>query len=117
MATLHERLTGEGLTDNEPPENARIAVSAFMGAINEVRKGYFTKAQMKSIYNMTASQQSDLDTMAALVAAAPDTERFLRVFEDWLAMGSVNLAPAFRNTAEFVTRLENEITDQGGTPP
>jgi len=113
MATLFERLSGIGLTGEASGE--KMAIHSFCGAINELRRGKFTQAQVVAMFNLDAGQITTMTTLRNYIVAAPDKMAFMRVFKDCLYMAECG--DAYLTQALFVTRLQTEITDQGGTVP
>jgi len=117
MATLFQRISGIGLSDSPLPEDRKIPIHAFIAAINEVRNGKITAGEFSGFFNLTASQQQDAITLRDLVIAAPDKMAFLRVFKDWLYLAETETDARYTSAANLVSRLQTEITDQGGTLP
>jgi hypothetical protein len=112
MATLYERLTGVGL---EADSNAKIGIHAFISGLYEINRGYLTGADLNSYFDFTEDQITTVQTFISYVNAAPDTEKFMRVFRDISYLAETGAA--YQTQQEFVQRLQAEITDQGGTVP
>jgi len=112
MATLFERLSGIGLGEES---GEKMAIHAFSGAINELRRGKFTGPQVTAMFDLTPAQVTTATTLKDYIVAAPDKNMFMRVFKDCLYMAESGVA--YLTQAEFVARLQTEITDQGGTVP
>lgn len=114
MANLVERLVGQ-LTEAESAD--KIAIHAFMGAMNEWQRGKVTGAEVIAAFSLTAAQQTQATTLAGLWGAAPDKTRFMRVFKDLMYLGETNTHSRYRDISYIQTRLQEEVTDQGGTLP
>ena len=117
MATLHERLIGDGLPDNPAADESKMAIHAFIGALYEFALGELTGAEVASFFDLSASQQTQAQTLVALIQAAPNKTAFMRVFKDWLYLGETSTDARYLSQANLVARLQQEVTDQGGTPP
>jgi hypothetical protein len=127
MTTLFERLVGDNLPEGGSlPEDEKIAIHAFIGAMNEFDKGKLTAQQVSSFFGLDAGQDAEALVLRDKLNAAPDKERFIRVFKDWLYMGEVRLDNQYLVIrldnqylvrATLLARLDEEITDQGGTVP
>jgi len=112
MASLYERLTGVGLPSEQQD---KIAIHSFAAAIEENLRGYLTGAEVVNIYSLDAAQTTQAQSFIALLGAAPDKLRFMRVFKNIAYMAETG--DAYLTQAEFVSRLQSEVTDQGGTLP
>lgn len=109
MANLIERLTS---ADGE-----KIAIHAFLGALNEYKRGKITGAELQTAFNLDAAQTTQAQTLVGLLNAAPEKTEFMRVFKDLMYMGEFNLHSRYRDITFIQTRLQDEVTDQGGTLP
>lgn len=112
MANLIQRLTGDIAGGD-----GKIAIHAFSGAFNEWGRGKVTAASVVAAFSLDASQQSQAQSLASLWAAAPDKTRFMRVFKDLMYMGETNIHANYRDISFINSRLQEEVTDQGGTLP
>ena len=112
MATLFERLSGVNLTEGG---ETKLGIHAFSSAINELRRGKFTGPQVTAMFDLTPAQVTTATMLKDYIIAAPDKNMFMRVFKDCLYMAEGGYA--YLTQAEFVSRLQTEITDQGGTVP
>ena len=65
------------LTQTDPDESRHIALNPFVEALTDVLGGYHTIAQVKNFYNMTASDQSQLDTLYGKIDSATGIENKL----------------------------------------
>ena len=117
MATLHERLIGENLPSNPAADETKIAIHAFLGALHEFTRGKLTGGEVVSMFSLSAAQQTNALTLKALIDAAPDKTRFMRVFKDWMYLGETGTDARYLSAANLLTRLQEEVTDQGGTLP
>lgn len=109
MANLIERLTG---ADGE-----KMAIHAFLGALNEYKRGKITGSDLVDAFNLDVAQTTQAQTLVGLLNAAPNQTEFMRVFKDLMYMGEVNLHSRYRNMTFIQSRLQDEVTDQGGTLP
>ena len=126
MANLVERLTGQ-LTPAEvlDPENNKLGIHAFVGALSEWERGHFTRASIVSIFNLSAAQENQLDSLKSLYVASTQKTEFVRVFKDLMFMGEANVIVGnpspflsqYRDIAFVQQRLEDEVTENGGTLP
>ena len=106
--SLYTRLTSpEG-------DEVKIPIHGFSSGINELRQGYMTRAELIAMFVITPAEETQLDQIKDLVAAAPNKVLFLRVFKDCLYLAE--MGNKYATVQEFVTRLQDEVTDQGGTP-
>lgn len=115
MTTLFDRLVGLNLQDS----NGKMGIHAFCGAIDEFSRGYETGANIVSAFDLTEDQTGSAIALKAMIDAAPQPVVFMRVFKNWLYIGEMSTDPGskYLDQAQFVQRLQNEIIDQGGTPP
>lgn len=115
MATLFERLTGINLPEDAGVNDRKMAIHSFTGALNELRRGKFTGQQIATMYNLTAPQQTSAIALKDLIVAAPQKTEFMRVLKDCLYMAECG--DAYLTQAALTARLQDEVTDQGGTLP
>lgn len=114
MPNLIQRLTGD-LTDAERFDGQRISIHSFSGAFNEWGRGKVTAGEVISAFNLDAAQQAQAAGLAALWTAAPDKVTFMRVFKDLMYLGGTNTHSRYRDISYIQARLQDEVTDQGGT--
>jgi len=118
MATLFERLIGLDLENEiDLPENEKLAIHAYTGALNEFRRGRLNGPQLVAFFDLNTNQQTDTIYWKDLWQAAPNNAEFMRVFKDWLYLGETETDSIYLVEANFVQRLEVEVTSQGGTLP
>lgn len=117
MATLFERLAGVNLPVEPTVNETKLGIHPFSGALNELRRGKLTGADIANFFDLDAAQQTDAIALKDLIVAAPDRTEFMRVFKDWLYMAESGTDAQYLVQANFVTRLQTEVTDQGGTLP
>ena len=118
MATLFQRLIGKNLPrGSTDPAEQKIAIHAFCGVINEWRRGKVTGAEAASMFDLDAGQQAQALIFKDLLDAAQDKMEFMRVFKDNLYAGEVDLDPRYTTAATVLQRLQDEVTDRGGTLP
>lgn len=114
MPNLIQRITG----DLDPPDiEDKIGLHAFLGALNEYKRGKVTGLEIVAAFSLTAAQTTQAETLKDLIAAAPNSTEFMRVFKDLMYMGETGLHPRYRNIVQVQARLEEEVTDQGGALP
>jgi len=112
MSNLIQRLTGD-ISDGE----TKIPIHAFCGALNEFRRGKLTGSAIAAAFEMTASQITQAQGLKALIVAAPNRTEFMRVFKDLMYMGETGLSANYTSMSFINSRLQEEVTDQGGTLP
>lgn len=118
MATLFQRLIGKNLPEASTiPAEHRMHVHAFTAVINEWRRGKVTAVDAAAMFSLDAGQQADALAFKDLLDAAPDKLEFMRVFKDWLYCGETSTDSRYENAASLLQRLQDEVTDQGGTLP
>jgi len=114
MADLFERLSGINLVEGDD----KLAIHAFTGAINELRRGKITGAEITAMFNLTSEQVTAALVLKDLIVAAPQKAEFMRVFKDVLYLAETRTDDSKYGTqALLVARLQEEVTDQGGTLP
>lgn len=109
MANIVQRLTGAA--------GDKIAIHALCGAFNEWGRGKVTAAEVIAAFNLDAAQQTELATLSALWTAAPDKTRFMRVFKDLMYLGETSTHSRYQDITYVNSRLQDEVTDQGGVLP
>lgn len=117
MATLFERMIGQNLPSDGTASEEKLAIHAFAGALNEMRRGKLLGSEIAAMFNLDVDQQTDAIALHDLIVAAPEKTEFMRVFKDWLYLGETQTDAQYLVQANFVTRLQTEVTDQGGTLP
>jgi len=111
MATLYERITGVGLSE----DGSKLGIHQFIAAIYEQQMGYFTAQNVVDAFSLTPAQESAAVTFVQLLNAAPDKMRFVRVFKNIAYLAEAGYA--YQTASAMLTRLQDEVTDQGGTVP
>jgi len=114
MPDLIERITG-GL--DLADQDHKIGLHSFCAALNEYRRGKITGNEFVEAFELTSAQTNTASVLVGLINAAPQKTEFMRVFKDLMYMGEANLHSRYRDISFIQTRLENEVTDQGGTLP
>ena len=117
MATLFERLIGKDLPANPAADETKIGIHAFCAVIGEWQRGKVTGGEAAAMFDLSASQVTQVQVFKDLLNAAPDKKEFIRVFKDNLYAGEQNLDARFTTQATVLARLQEEVTDQGGTLP
>jgi len=115
MATLYERITGVGLGLSSEASEQKIAIHAFVAMVFEVHRGKFTGAESVAAFSLDAAQTADAQTFISYVNAAPDKLAYMRIFKDCAYLAETGVA--YITQQSFVQRLQEAITDQGGTVP
>ena len=121
MANLVQRITGD-LTPAESvdPQQNKLPLHGFIGALQEYARGKLTQQNVVDAFNLDVTQTTNLDALRDLYVAAPDKTEFIRVNKDILYLGESNIVVGgndYRSIATVNTRLQTEVTDQGGTLP
>ena len=116
MPNLIERITGD-LTIEEVLAGEKMSLHAFCASLHEQQLGYTTVQEVIDAFTLTAQQQNQVSGLVGLLNAAPSKVRFMRVFKDLMYMGEGSIFPQYQDMATVITRLENEVVDQGGTLP
>lgn len=126
MANLVQRLVGD-LTPIEEVtlQQTKINIHAFTGALGELKRGKVTRADLITAFQLNAQQESQMDGLIARFQASTEKTEFVRVLKDLLYMGEAELVLGAGSPATSVyqdinfiqTRLEEEITDNGGIWP
>ena len=114
MATLFQRLAGNipaGDTEKKLP------IHGFTSGLNELRRGKLTQAEFATMFELSAGQQTAMLTLKDLIIAAPNKVEFLRVLKDVLYLAELNADSRYRTQSWVLGRLQDEVTDQGGTLP
>jgi len=114
MPNLIQRLTGATLPEDS---NEKIAIHPFLGALNEYRRGKITGPDIISAFNLDTDQTNQAVALKDLIVAAPQKTEFMRVFKDLMYMGEYGLNSNYTDISWVNSRLEEEVTDQGGTLP
>lgn len=115
-ATLFERLIGSNLSaGSQLPEDRKMDIHSFCGALNELRRGKITGAEIATMFELDAAQQVQAIAIKDLIVAAPQKTEFMRVLKDCLYMGEAG--DYYLIQSEFIARLQDEVTDTGGTLP
>ena len=115
MASLFDRLVGINLPEQGGASDSKIAVHAFTGALSEFMRGKLTGAEVVSMFSLDAAQSANAVTLKDLLVDAPEKVRFMRVLKDWLYLGETATGPRYLSAATLISRLQDEVTDQGGT--
>ena len=118
MATLFDRLVGVNLDPiSQLPEDQKIAIHSFAGALFELHDGEITGMDIAGYYDLSAEQITHAVQLNQLLQAAPNKAQFMRKMKDWLYMGETNTDAIYLDQANFIARMQREVTDQGGTLP
>lgn len=112
MTTLHNRLIGVDVLEGE-----KIAIHAFVGAMYEWHLSKLTGIEMINFFTLDTGQQSQANVLKGLLNAAPNKLAFIRVFKNWMYLGETNTDSRYLSAILLNARLEDEVTDQGGTLP
>lgn len=109
MANIVQRITGV--------DGDKIAIHALCGAFNEWGRGKVPASEVIAAFNLDAAQQTQLTTLSTLWTAAPDKTRFMRVFKDLMYLGETNTHSRYQDITYVNSRLQDEVSDQGGVLP
>ncbi len=112
MSNLVERITGSNI---EPGE--KIGLHAFLAALNEFKRGKVTQTELISAFALTPAQTNQATTLVGLLNSSTEKTEFMRVFKDLMYLGEANIHLRYRDITFIINRLEDEITDNGGTLP
>lgn len=118
MADLVQRLTGALTPADKVAGDTKLPIHGFVGALNEMKRGKLVKADVVAVFGLDTAQGNQLDTLVSLFQDSTEKTEFARVLKDVLYMGESNIvinSVDFRVIATVNTRLQNEITDNGGT--
>ena len=116
MASLFQRLIGKNLPEGGAADEARIPVHVFCALIHEYQRGKVTAQELIAALSLSGEQASDAQTFVGLLNTAPKPVEFMRVFKDWLYLGEVALDATYTSGSALLSRLQEEVTDQGGAP-
>jgi len=119
---VHRDETGAQLFDDEnvTPGNALKNPVEWCAALIEWSLGYITQAEFLSMFPIDPSHSTHALLLKSLADAAPEKARFGDALRRWLRLGLHGYDPGdgrYWDIAAYNTRLRDEITDQGGTPP
>jgi hypothetical protein len=122
QADLWQRIWGHDITqESTDPQDRKLALHRFWGALSEWAQGYETQANIISMFNLAAGVQLQQGALLkSYLDAAPDKVAFLRVCKDWSYIAEVNTSPEaakYQTASLFLARLSDEIVAQGGTTP
>jgi len=101
---LYTRLIGTELP--------KIRIHSFTSAMDEWARGFLTAQEVIGFFDLDASEQTQAQSLVSIYNQATDKVRFMRVFKDCLYLAEQELA--YTTQAEFVQRLNDEITAQNG---
>jgi len=105
-------MTGVNIIDGE-----KLAIHGFLGALNEFHRGKMAGAEIATMFTLDAAQQAQTIGIVNLLAAAPLPTEFMRVLKDWMYLGELQLGAKYSDMPQVITRMQDEVTDQGGTLP
>lgn len=114
MATLLERISG-AIPVGDP--STKISIHGFCAAMNELRRGKLTAGDFTTMFDLTPGQVNTMGVLRDLFVACPQKMEFLRVLKDILLLSEGNYDPKYRTQAWVLSRLQDEVTDHGGTLP
>jgi hypothetical protein len=104
MATLFERIVN-------PPENpganeSKIAIHAARELLRELGRGNITGAEIATLLDLDASQQTDLIAINTQANLASNKMAFFDMLFGFLALGELNIKPAYyRDETTFWARV------------
>ena len=82
----------------------KIPIHGFMAAVREWQAGEYTRAQVISTFNLSASEETELDALKTKFQAATDKKEFMQVFKDLSYLAELHLD--YATTAQVKTRLD-----------
>lgn len=97
--------------------DGKIPIHAFCGAFNEYQRGKITSTTLINMFDLDSEQVDQAIILNDLLGAAPNKTEFMRVFKDLLYMGESDVGADYKSIVFYLTRLQAEVTDQGGTLP
>jgi len=96
----------------------KIPIHIFTALLREFADGRITGAQAKALMDLTDAQVAEVQWLISAIQAAPQKAQFLRVVKDHFYLSEWReTSEHFTDESAFYTKLQAEITDQGGTPP
>lgn len=110
--SLYSRLLYEGEEEGE-----KIPIHSFVASLQERLTGAFSNADIRDMWNLSTADLNQAEALKDLLQAAPDKALFLRVLKDNLYMLESKVHPTISTAQQFNTRMQNEVTRQGGTLP
>ena len=117
---LWQRIWGDEGGDGTA-QDEKIALHTFWGMVSEWDRGYETQSNVLATFNIAPGDQTNQAAdIKAHINAATDKTEFIRICKDWsyTAENAANAeASKYRVWNDFLTRMGNIVTDQGGTPP
>ena len=117
MATLFERLAGVQ-ADGFPPAEGKIPLHIFTSLMREYKDGRISGPEAKALMGLTTENVQDVQWIFQALSETPNKGEFLRAMKDRLYLAEwKGTRDAYAVENEFWTRLSDEVTEQGGTPP
>jgi phenolic acid decarboxylase len=116
MTTLFQRLGKINLPAHQEVvvlSDQKISMHAFTAAVTEFFYGEFTGTEVKALFDLDTAQTADAIRIRNLIQDAPDKVAFMRNFKNVLYLVEGKLA--YTVEADFWTRVEGIILQQGGT--
>ena len=96
----------------------KIPIHIFSAVINEFQAGRATANQAKTVLMLDDGEALDAAWLVQAINASPDPSATKRTIKDHFYLAEWHgTAQFFDNEAAFYSKVQAEITSQGGTPP
>lgn len=116
MATLYDRLKGNPEFEHSGNLSERkIPIHAFCGLLNEVRRGKHASNFITIAFNLDTAQVNQMLALRDLFVACPNKEEFIRILKDCLYLAETGYD--YLTQDDLLARLQEAVTDNGGTLP
>lgn len=109
MATLFQRMIG-GIPEGDPEK--RVPIYGIAELLREYHRGAITPQTIINAYNLTVSQQADLQTINQRINAASNKQRYFEFVFSLLALGELatrgntnGALDAYKTEATFWSRV------------
>ena len=101
MATLFERIA--------LGSEQKISIHGLFALMREVRRGKATVDNIVSVFNLTAEQETDLNTFASGILASSNPSNTIVMLKDWFYLAEIGIAEStYRDELAFWQRLSDE---------
>lgn len=98
MATLYERLVDGG-------DETKIPIHGLVAMMRDVKLGNLTVADIIAAFSLTASQQTDAQTLYTAFNTAGDSDAFMGKIFSHLAGAEIGLHSYYTTEANFWTKV------------
>ena len=86
MATLFERMTGVGVAE---PGELRISIHGVVSSFYELHRGNLTVQGIITMFNLTAPQQTHMQTIWQAISSSADPASKISEFFDYLLIADI----------------------------